>query len=132
MVYLRGAFTEDEAARMRRRVWARLARLGVLEDDESTWATPIVGVSKSIKRDAAFAAVGSPAVVGAIDDLLGADQWDRPPNWGTVVVTFFGVKVFAFFGHVRPRGGGTLVILGSHPVPAAGSSTAACRDDPGM
>jgi ectoine hydroxylase-related dioxygenase (phytanoyl-CoA dioxygenase family) len=143
VVYLRGAFTDDEAARMRRRVWARLARLGVLEDDMSTWATPIVGVSKSIKRDAVFAAVGSPAVVGAIDDLLGADQWDRPPNWGTVMVTFpdrrrpwtlprgswhtdywyvyapqplFGVKVFAFFGHVRPRGGGTLVILGSHRV----------------
>jgi hypothetical protein len=32
VVWPRGAFGADEAARMRRRVWARLARLGVAED----------------------------------------------------------------------------------------------------
>jgi hypothetical protein len=51
VVYLRGAFSEDAAAAMRRRVWARLARLGVLEHDQSTWAAaPVTGLNKAIKR----------------------------------------------------------------------------------
>lgn len=144
VVYLRGAFSEDAAAAMRRRVWARLARLGVLEHDQSTWAAaPVTGLNKAIKRDAVFTAAGSPAVLGAVDDLLGTGGWDPPPNWGTVMVTFpdrqrpwalpsegwhpdyshlhapeplFGVKVFAFFADVRPRSGGTLAIAGSHRV----------------
>jgi hypothetical protein len=36
IIYLRGAFTGDDAARMRRRIWARLSRLGAREDDPST------------------------------------------------------------------------------------------------
>jgi hypothetical protein len=36
IVWLRGAFGQDEAARMRRRVWARLARLGAAESDPAT------------------------------------------------------------------------------------------------
>jgi Phytanoyl-CoA dioxygenase (PhyH) len=144
VVWLRGAFASDEAARMRRRVWARLARLGVAEDDPSTWAAAdVTGLSKAIKRDRVFAALGSSIVRGAVDDLLGQDAWDSPREWGTILVTFpgqdrpwvlparswhtdygwdldpeplFGVKVFAFFAEVRPRGGGTLVITGSHRV----------------
>ncbi len=144
VIYLRGAFGEDDAAAMRRRVWARMARFGVVEGDPSTWrAAPVNGLSKAVKRDAVFMAVGSPAVLGAVDDLLGADAWDAPPNWGTVMVTFpdqlrqwalppqgwhpdfshlhapeplFGLKVFAFFADVRPFGGGTLAIAGSHRV----------------
>ncbi len=149
VVWLRGAFGADEAARMRRRVWARLARLGVAEDDPATWASAdVTGLSKAIKRDRVFAALGSPVVRGAVDDLLGQDAWDPPREWGTILVTFprfpgqarswvlparswhtdygwdldpeplFGVKVFAFIAEVRPRGGGTLVITGSHRVAA--------------
>jgi hypothetical protein len=128
-------------------VWARLARLGAAEDDPATWATAdVTGLSKAIKRDAAFAALGSPVVVrGAVDDLLGRGAWDPPREWGTIMLTFpgqarpwllparswhadygwdfypeplFGVKVFAFVAEVGPRGGGTLVITGSHRVTA--------------
>jgi ectoine hydroxylase-related dioxygenase (phytanoyl-CoA dioxygenase family) len=82
---------------------------------------------------------------GAVDDLLGQDAWDPPREWGTILVTFPGqarswvlparswhadfgcdldpeplpgVKVFAFIAGVRPGGGGTLVITGSHRVVA--------------
>src|SRR5260370_25979878 len=49
VVWLRGAFGQDEAARMRRRVWARLARLGAAEDDPATWASAdVTGLSKAI------------------------------------------------------------------------------------
>ena len=146
VVWLRGAFGADEAARMRRRVWARLARLGAAEDDPATWAAAdVTGLSKAIKRDAVFAALGSPVVRGAVDSLLGDDGWDPPREWGTILFDFPrhaqpwvlparswhadygcdldpeplpGVKVFAFFAEVRPRGGGTLVIIGSHRVVA--------------
>ncbi len=134
---------------MRRRVWARLSRLGVREDDPSTWSAAVLtGLSKSIKRDAVFTATGSPAVTGAVDHLLGPGEWIRPPDWGTILVTFPGlpepgrpwtlparswhtdygfdldpvplpgVKVFAFISDVGPRGGGTLAIAGSHRVVA--------------
>jgi len=146
VVWLRGAFSPDDAARMRRRVWARLARSGVTEDDPATWASAdVTGLSRRVRRDRVFAALGSPVVRGAVDDLLGQDAWDPPREWGTILVTFpgqgrawvlpargwhadygwdrdpeplFGVKVFAFFAGVRPRGGGTLVITGSHRVVA--------------
>ena len=90
LVWLRGAFSSEDAARMRRRVWARLARIGgVTEDDPATWAAAqVTGISKAIKRDAVFTAVGSPAARGAVDDLLGRDQWDPPREWGTIMVTF--------------------------------------------
>ncbi len=146
VVWLRGAFSPDEAARMRRRVWARLARLGVAEDDPATWASAdVTGLTEAIKRDRVFAALGSPVVRGAVDDLLRRDAWDPPREWGTILIHFpsqsrpwvlparswhtdygwdrdpeplFGVKVFAFIAEVRPRGGGTLVITGSHRVVA--------------
>lgn len=145
LVYLRGAFTEQDAARMRGRVWARLSRLGVREDDPSTWAADtLTGLSKSIKRDPVFTAA-APAMIEAADQLLDPRDWDRPSDWGTILVTFpqpgrpwtlpakgwhtdygfdlgpeplFGVKVFAFFGDVRPGAGGTLAIAGSHRVVA--------------
>jgi hypothetical protein len=53
---LRGVFAEDDAARMRQRVWAGLARFGVVDDDPSTWAAAtaasgaMVGLSKAIRR----------------------------------------------------------------------------------
>ena len=91
VVWLRGAFSLDEAAAMRRRVWARLARLGATEHDPATWASAdVTGLSKAIKRDRVFAALGSPVVRGAVDDLLGVNAWDLPREWGTILVTFPG------------------------------------------
>jgi len=89
VVWLRGAFGADEAARMRCRVWAWLARLGVAEYDPATWAAAdITGLSKAINRDRVLAALGSPAVRGAVDDLLGRDAWDPPREWGTILFHF--------------------------------------------
>ncbi len=89
VVWLRGAFSPGEAAGMRRRVWARLARLGATEHDPATWASAdVTGLSKAIKRDRVFAALGSPVVRGAVDDLLGPGAWDPPREWGTIMFTF--------------------------------------------
>ena len=57
VVWLRSAVGADEAAAMRRRVWARLARSGVTEDDPATWASAdVTGLSRRVKRDRVFAA----------------------------------------------------------------------------
>jgi len=89
VVWLRGAFGADEAAAMRRRVWARLARSGVTEDDPATWASAdVTGLSRRVKRDRVFAALGSPVVRGAVDDLLGQEAWDPPREWGTILIHF--------------------------------------------
>ena len=82
IIWLRGAFSQDEAARMRRRVWARLARAGIAEDDPATWASAdVTGLSKAIRRDRVFAALGSPVVRGAVDDLLGQAGAERRAGW---------------------------------------------------
>lgn len=144
IICLRGAFTGQDADRMRRRVWAGLSRFGVREDDPSTWsAADLTGLSKSIKRDAVLTAAGSPAVTGTVDHLLGPGEWTRPRDWGTVLVTFPGFPEpgrpwtlpakswhtdYGFDLELVPlsgvkvfafiSGGGTVAIAGSHRVVA--------------
>lgn len=51
---------------------ARLARLGVAEDDPATREPEdATGLSRAIKRDRVFAALGSLVLCGAVDDLPG-------------------------------------------------------------
>ena len=50
--------------------------------------------------------------------LLPARSWHADYGWDFYPDPLFGVKVFAFVAEVRPRGGGTLVITGSHRVTA--------------
>nr|WP_238345282.1 phytanoyl-CoA dioxygenase family protein [Actinopolymorpha cephalotaxi] len=83
--------------------------------------------------------MGSTAVCNALDDLLGAENWQRPRRWGRPLVTFpqsgdswdvpytswhtdglgstddiQAVTIFTFLAPVRPGGGGTVVVAGSH------------------
>ena len=85
----------------------------------------------------AFDAMATGQLCAVIDGLLGAGRWQRPAHWGRPLVTFPNpgtawdvptsdwhldsqdleltmVAVFAHLVPVRPRGGGTLVITGSH------------------
>jgi hypothetical protein len=50
--------------------------------------------------------------------LLPARSWHADYGWDFYPEPLFGVKVFAFVAEVGPRGGGTLVITGSHRVTA--------------
>jgi hypothetical protein len=141
IVKLAGAFGARHAARMRDVVWNELHhRYGIEREDPATWDRhPPTGL-KSTKRSRAFAPIASPAVVGALDDLLGVDRWRHPPHYGNVLVTMpnatewrvphrvwhsdfeatyapdrvFAVKLWALFGDVAPGGGGTPQLAGSH------------------
>ncbi|MBS0386177.1 MAG: phytanoyl-CoA dioxygenase family protein [Proteobacteria bacterium] len=134
------AFDARAAAAMREVVWRALARLGVRRENPSTWTNERPTHLKHIRDDPAFSAVGGARVCSAIGALLAVQPHDPPKNWGSPFVAFpsqegwtlpthgwhvdanyasqlwppRGVKSFALFGDVTPRGGGTLILSGSH------------------
>jgi hypothetical protein len=136
---LPGVFSDDIAAGLRDVAWSELtSKHGVHEHDSSTWTVPEPRHWKRTRTAAARLMV-APPVSDALDVLLGPGAWRTPDHWH-VLVTFptpgawrlphrlwhidgavsrdpsavSEVKLFAFFGSVGPRGGGTLVLPRSH------------------
>ncbi len=141
-VRLSGVFTEADATRMCRRVWAALAeRYGIREDAPETWTVEEPRHLQSLGRAGVFDALGWPRLIRAVDDLLAPGAWQRSDHWGSPLIRFprdsgawdvphaqwhidwpargpsrplFGLRVLAFLASVLPRGGGTVVLAGSH------------------
>lgn len=128
------------ALAMRDRLWAFMSIMhGRTHDDPTTWK-PIEGRVgfKTLMRAGAFDGL-SESLSEPITDLLGT-AWKPPAHWGHPLVTFPspeaqwaiparrwhvdssqwsigaipGLVAFTFLDEVRPRGGGTLVMAGSH------------------
>lgn len=126
---------------MRERLWAFLsATHGRREHDPGTW-TALDGHAnfKVLMRTGAFDALGE-RLAEPVTDLLGPGAWHPPDHWGHPLVTFPapdrewaipatgwhvdshqwsageipGLVAFTFLADVLPRGGGTLVMPGSH------------------
>jgi hypothetical protein len=144
VVRLEGAFGRDAAARIRDVVWRYAERrVGLRLDDQSTWPAGWLPLSwKGVKRNRAFdALVDNPSVTAALDGIFGAAGWRRPKSGAQVLVSLpapgpwalpdgwhmdcgferptwpvFAVKLFGFFGEVGPRGGGTMLLPGSHRI----------------
>ena len=139
LVRLAGAFGRSDAEAMRDRLWKFLAeQYGIDRDERSTWTVERPSGFQPVTHSGAFRAVGGEAVSGALDAVFGAGKWVRPRWWGRPLVSFprdgeWGLPVrewhfdfmpeaagprpvqfFAFVDPVRPRGGGTLVLSGSH------------------
>jgi hypothetical protein len=142
-VRVSAAFSAVDAAAMRNAAWCELAhRYGIARDDRSTWRVEVPHHLQGLKKDPAFAAIGSSALGGALDDILGLG-WTRPNNWGALFITFpvpgavhdvslgswhidapydtsvappFGARVLALFGDVEPGAGGMNLVEGSHRV----------------
>lgn len=138
-VVVRGAFSFDDAQDMQHEWWAELAEVrGIERDDRATWR-PILGDLKRPKQSPLEQRIATARVRGVIDDLLGADNWRPPRDWGRALVTFpepgpwdvptglwhwdsdcdwhvpalNALFVVSFVGSVAPRGGGTLILSGS-------------------
>jgi len=138
---IEGAFAASDAARMEAVVWNELARRYEIErGDPSTWDRHEPTGLKSSKKNRAFEPIMSPTVAAALDDLFGRERWQPPKTMGNVLVTMpntdewrvphkiwhsdfdagygverlFAVKVWAIVNEVRPTGGGTPQLLGSH------------------
>ncbi|MFD2081747.1 Phytanoyl-CoA dioxygenase (PhyH) [Actinopolymorpha cephalotaxi] len=128
------------ALAMRDRLWAFLSIMhGRRHDDPTTWSAIEGRVGfKTLMRAGAFDGL-SEHLSEPVTDLLGT-AWKPPAHWGHPLVTFPnlqaqwaiparnwhvdstqwstgpipGVVAFTFLNEVRPRGGGTLVMAGSH------------------
>ncbi len=153
------AFTREQAAVMQDAVWEVLGRVhGIRRDDRDTWTVARPSRLDSVAERPAFDAIAGAALCGAIDALLGAGAWAVPRRWGALLVTFPGgqrpwslpsalwhadfifslpakplpgVKVFVYLADQAARGGGTLLLAGSHRLAErfAATRTAAQRAD---
>lgn len=85
-VRLRGAFESELAARCVDELWSMLE---VGRDNPTTWTSPVVRIPGSINAEL-LAAINSPQLRGAIDDLLGGPQrWQRREHgYGTFPIRF--------------------------------------------
>lgn len=141
-VRLPEAFPRDSALTMQDFMWDQLKQLcGIDRHDRSTWTNRWHGLNKT-GRHGIYKGVGSPRMLGAIDQLLGAGTWTKAEGWGGFLVTFpqgndqpwdvtteqwhwdggpaqhvgglSGLFIFTLYSHVAPQGGGTLIVEGSH------------------
>ncbi|TDI85814.1 MAG: hypothetical protein E2O78_03875 [Caldithrix sp.] len=141
---MRNSFDPGLAIEASELIWNYLhEHRGVERNDPDTWNIegPWVGL-KSLRETSVFESLQSDTLVSAINGLLGADAWQQTGHWGGFLVSFpncapadwalptanwhvdfqlthkigttFGVQTFVYLTEVRPRGGGTLVVSGSH------------------
>jgi Phytanoyl-CoA dioxygenase (PhyH) len=129
-----------EVTAMRQRVWEHLLdKHAIHQDRPETWTVHLPAQFQKLTATGAFDAMATDPLCVVIDDLLGAGRWQRPAHWGRPLVTFpqpgaawdvpasgwhldlqealdelTMVVVFAHLAPVRHRGGGTLVMTGSH------------------
>ena len=125
---------------MTERVWSLFERRGLRRDDPSTWPTGLASKNQPLRQSGALNGFANPVTTALIDDLLGAGAWIESEAWGPALVTWpqpgpwrlphkvwhFDVpgrgdpdrpeaaRLFGFVSAVGPRGGGTLVVEGSH------------------
>lgn len=138
---LRRAVPDDACHRMVERLWEALRRNhGIRRDARETWTPAFPRGFQNLCKADAFAEIASPTLVAGIDGLLGEDTWDPPRHWGQPLVTFptpgpwdvparmwhldypvrgrfgerFAVKALCLLAPLEPRGGGTLLLEGSH------------------
>jgi len=141
-VRLRTAYPREVALQIQANMWTELLEdYGIDRNDRHTWYQPGRSLRRA-KWDPLQSAIATDLLVGAIDALLRPASWRLPTNWGVVLITFpnrthddwnvpsggwhydfdahenatsiSGLTVFTFFSTVGPRGGGTLIVEGSH------------------
>src|SRR5215469_14905190 len=141
VVRLQGAFAAEQAAAMRGAVWRHAGRqAGLRPGDPASWAGSPVLNWQGLKGNPAFRPlVDNQLVSDALDVIFGARGWQRPRSCAQILFSLpepgpwvlpddwhmdcgyeratwpvRSVKLFAFFGEVGPRGGGTMLLPGTH------------------
>jgi hypothetical protein len=137
---VRGAFDAEAARAMRDTVWRALEDVGIHRERPSTWTVERPPSLQHLKENPVFQKVGSSTLLSAIDATLEGRPYSKPKDWGAFFLAFpgmtpwhiptrgwhidanyaspllpiRGVKTFALFGDIASRGGGTLMVSGSH------------------
>jgi hypothetical protein len=117
-------------------LWAALgSRHRILEHDPATWPVGFFGKLTKFGKAGHFASIATDRIAHAVTELLGP-SWHPEGRWGQPLITFpvplpwdvpdswhidfapasplAAVRMFAFLTSVRPRGGGTTIVAGSH------------------
>jgi hypothetical protein len=141
VVRLRGAFTAEQAAALRSAMWLHAGRqAGLRPADPASWVGSPTLNWQALSRDPVFRPlVDNQAVSDALDVIFGAGGWRRPRPGAQILFSLPepdpwvlpddwnmdcgfehatwpvpAVKLFAFAGEVGPRGGGTMLLPGTH------------------
>ena len=142
--YLRvaDALNPKYVAQVQEYVWAQFGKQGVLRDDPATWASQNEITINKDGLDKAVQAEISPRLEAAVNQLLGERTWKPLKTLGGLLMTLpknplpaweivtriwhtdndprsyqmelNELMLFTFYSSVAPRGGGTLVLSGSH------------------
>lgn len=145
LVKLQGLVPRNVAEEMADSLWRELARKdGMHRGRPETWQTEMPWGFQALRKAGAFAAMATPELREALDNLIGDGGWSNPPNWGQPLVRFpadarrwdiphqvwhldltpdpkrpgLVGRIFVLLETVRAKGGGTLVATGSHRVAA--------------
>lgn len=142
-VRVREAFPRPDAEAMSDVIWEVLQhKFGILKTDPSTWDRPFRKAAlEEVGHSSLFWNIFGDRLLSVIDDLLGEGTWSLPSRLGDFLITFPnatswelphegmavgdqrwhsdeghvpGVLGFVFLNDVDPRGGGTLIVQGSH------------------
>ncbi|MFI0409083.1 phytanoyl-CoA dioxygenase family protein [Actinomadura sp. 3N508] len=136
-VRLAGGFPAGTAESMAGAVWAELERRhGIERERRSTWTVADPRGLGALRKRGVFDAMATAEVTAAIGQLLGYPSWPRPGAWGVPLVTFptpgswdvpssgwhldyparsaLTLKWLGYLAPVGERGGGTVVLAGSH------------------
>src|ERR1700722_3657831 len=104
IVRLPGAVAKPDAEEMLRTTWNSLReRYHIHRGRPDTWPEPDTRSNRAVEqirgvhrflgthhlpKSVTFEQVGNPIVYGALDALLGPENWQRPDRWGSLLVTF--------------------------------------------
>lgn len=139
-VRIERAFSSTSAALMRDAVWRALADDGIERDRPDTWKVERPTHLQRLKHDPVFDAVGSARLTEMCNAIFAGIRYEIPKDWGAFFLAFptneewripcagwhidahygsplrptNGLKTHALFGDVGPRGGGSLMLSGSH------------------
>lgn len=140
-VRLPEAFLRADALAIQNSIWSQMQEQGIDRTDRSTWPTgPWRGMKDHPPLEQGIA---TPRLCGAINQLLGSENWRVPNRWGGFLISFpigaaqdweltdegwhwddtlinhfgqcnTGLFIFTLYSEIQPRGGGTLLVSGSH------------------
>lgn len=142
IVRLPGAIARADAEAMCDRVWQALGeRYGLRRESPATWKGQYLLGLHHLPKSEALPEIGSPLIRSALDELFGAENWEPPERWGSLLVTFPNshdqwtvphqawhldypassemkklsiVRIFVCLAKLEPGSGGTVFVAGSH------------------
>lgn len=134
-------FELEYVLKLQDEIWDELEEeFSIIRTDSTSWTTPPRSPRKA-KFSQTNDRLINDHFRSIINDLIGQDTWEEPKSWGGFLINFpeqepkswdlanklwhwdyelfrqpelGGLLIFSFFSEVQPKGGGTLIVSGSH------------------